>query len=160
MTAEELDTLIRGFADAGSDFRRIWNVAAARAADIVEIRHVPPSPQLDGFRSKADFIAYVEEEARVLPRAFEPCTIRLDVERTPSGLVWNPLSLSGPLIGSGRIVDIRFRVQLHFAGGKLVRVDGSPTPETPKADIIDWLKSIERVGGFNPPPAMAGRPQA
>lgn len=154
MAEKELDELVRQLREASPDFHRIWAVMTRNAADTVEIRHVPPSPQLDGLRSRADFTAYVEEEARVFPRSFADCTIHLDVERVGSSIIWNPLSFSGSLLGSDRHVEIRFRVELHFADGKLYRVDGSPTAENVKADIIEWLKSVERVGGFNPPPPL------
>lgn len=158
MTEQQLHRLIDEFSDAGSDFSRIWSVVSGKAADIVEIRHFPPSPQLDGWRSRSDFIAYVEEEARVFPRAFADFHIDLSAEQAGDRIIWNPLSLSGALIGSGRVVDIRFRVELQFADGKLVRVLGSPTSENSKADIVDWLKSVELAGGFNPPPASIERP--
>ena len=154
MDADILDELVRRLRGAGGDFSQIWNAVAAEAAGIVEIRHVPPSPALDGLRTREDFLGYVEEEARVFPRSFQDCSIGLEVQRAGSTVVWNPLSFSGRLVDSGRQASIRFRVVLHFADGKLCRVDGSPTADNAKADIIAWLKAVESIGGFNPPPPM------
>lgn len=154
MDGDVLDDVMRRLREAGGDFAQIWNAVAAEAADIVEIRHVPPSPALDGLRTREDFLGYVEEEAHVFPRSFEDCSIGLEVERAGSTVVWNPLSFSGRLVDSGRQVSIRFRVVLHFADGRLCCVDGSPTADNAKADIVAWLKAVESIGGFNPPPAM------
>ena len=149
-----LERVAREMRSRSGDFAGLWAIAANHAADMVEIRHVPPLPELDGFRTREGFTGYVMEEARVFPQSFLQCAVAPAVEVEEGMIVWNPLSLSGPLKGSGRHVDIRFRVELHFHEATLVRVVGMQTGETAKADIIDWLWAVESIGGFNPPAAL------
>lgn len=156
MSSDALDQLVTRLEAAGTDFGRIWGCVSPLAADIVEIRHVPPSPVLDGLRNRTDFVRYVEEEARVFPRSFRECRLGLKVERHGNTVIWNPLSFSGPLATNGREVTIRFRVELQFEDNRLHRINGSPTPENSKSEIIEWLQSVDSIGGFNPPAPMGG----
>ena len=149
-----LEHLAQEMRNRTGDFAALWSVAADHAGEVVEISHTPPMPALDGFRTRADFTGYVMEEARIFPQSFVHCAVAATIGVEHGAIVWNPLSLSGTLRGSGRPVDIRFRVELHFHDRKLVRVVGMQTGATPKADIIDWLRAVEDVGGFNPPPAL------
>lgn len=157
-----MDTDLAGLADAirsvPNDFAGIWSLVSEHAADIVEIRHIPPIPELDGFRTRDSFVGYVIEEGNIFPRAFVDCTVTASVEHEGSKLVWNPLSLSGHLRGSGRHVDIQFLVELHFESGKLTRVVGRQSGATPKADIVEWLRAVQSAGGFNPPMPLPARP--
>lgn len=137
-----LERVAREMRSQSGDFAGLWAIAAHHAADVVEIRHGPSLPELDGFRTREGFTGYVMEEARVFPQSFLQCMLAPTVEVGDGMIVWNPLSLSGPLKESGRHVDIRFRVELHFDAAKLVRVVGMQTGETAKADIID--RSEER----------------
>lgn len=156
--AADLGIMAEAIRQAPNSFADVWAVVSEHAAGMVEIRHVPPIHELDGFRSRDDFIRYVAEEATVFPRSFAECTVAVNVQVERDRLCWDPLSLSGRLKGSGHHVDIQFRVELHFENGLLVKVVGQQTGATPKTDIIEWLKAIESVGGFNPPRALPAAP--
>lgn len=155
----DLVAIVRDLSRAGSDFGAIWATMTPSAGEHVEIRHQPPSPEFDGWRSRADFFAYAEEEARIFPKAFESFQVAVSPRVDGETVIWDPLSLSGVPLGAGRRVDIRFRVIFTFESSRLVRVEGAPTPDTPKADIVAWLRAVAEVGGFHPPaPGAAPTP--
>jgi hypothetical protein len=153
-----LDRLRRECEAANGNFAQLWAVMTPLAAEWVEIRHEPPQPDLDGWRRRADFTAYVEHEAATFTKAFRDPSIGAEVRIEEGTLVWGPLRLTGEPLLSGERVEIRYRVEMHFADGELVRVVGVPDPRNVKSDVIAWLKSVAAVGGFNPPAAQPQRP--
>lgn len=161
MKADELQAIAAELRGAANDFTRFMSLVGSRSGEWIEMRHFPAIEELDGWRARDDFVAYLMREADFFPRTFESVTVRASPVAAGDHIVVEPLSFSGKLLGEDRHVDIRYRLTLHYdGGGRVSRITGALAPDNNREDVIAWLKVIERLGGLGQtrarqtPPAM------
>jgi hypothetical protein len=140
---------------AGDDLTRVMALIGSRAGPWVEMRHVPAIDELDGWRPRANLIAYLMREALFFPQTFEAMVAHASAHVADGEVVVEPLSLRGTLLGEHRLVDIRYRITLRYDGqGRLCRITGALTPDNVRQDVITWLRVIDRLGGLGQTPAF------
>lgn len=158
---EDLKALAERLHEAGHDLTRFMRIIGSLSADWVEMRHTPPNPELDGYRSRDDFVAYLMREAEFFPRTFESIAVAASPRVVADHVAIDPLSFSGRLAGSDREVDIRYVITLHLnEAGRVAKITGALTSNNRRDDVIAWLKVIERLGGLGQTLALAHRPAA
>jgi hypothetical protein len=147
LAASLLAAVGRGFGDWSEQL-------AANLADRVEIVHRPPVPALDGTRSAEAAAAYLREEAVAFPRAFED-DFRVEAMVVPGGEgLLAAFVYSGTLRSEDRpVVSVGFHLDIVLESGRVVKLVGSPSPDTTREDMVGWLKAVEAAGGFHPPAA-------
>jgi hypothetical protein len=149
MQAHEPETIAAELRSAANDLTRFMSVIGRRSGEWVEMRHFPPIDELDGWRRRDDFVAYLMREAEFFPRTFESVKVSAAPFAAADHVVIDPLSFSGTLLGQDRVVDIRYRLTLHYdAQGRLSKITGALTPENKRDDVIAWLKVIDQLGGL------------
>jgi hypothetical protein len=149
MPHDELMQIADELAGASNDLTEFMTRVGRRSGEWVEMRHFPAIEELDGWRPRDDFVAYLMREAEFFPRTFDSITVKAVPFAADDHVVVEPLSFSGPLLGQGRHVDIRYRLTLHYdAAGRVAKITGALMPQNNRDDVIAWLKVIERLGGL------------
>jgi hypothetical protein len=153
MTVEDRERIVQRLQTAALLGFSAWSAElSAHLADDVEIVHTPPVPELDGRRSRADAATYLHEETIAFPRAFhDDFAIDATVAGAPSG-VRADFIYKGTLRNAERsYVTVGFELGILLVAGRIVRLTGSPLPDTSRAALISWLKAVDANGGFHPP---------
>jgi hypothetical protein len=153
--AERVAAALRAAASRGFT---AWNdcLIAHLAPGGVRIRHLPPVPELDGWRGPVSAEEYFRVESEVFPKAFTNFRFSAGVG-TSDGRVRVELWHRGTLPGPGAALsavgfDLSLELDQH---GRITEVTGTQRPDTRRADLVGWLKAVAGAGGFRPPPPDA-----
>jgi hypothetical protein len=124
-------------------------------ADVVEFRHHPPVPALDGLRSRAESAAYLRLELIAFPRAFhDDLVVTLARPLIDGAWVRVPeIHWRGTLVTTGRSVDIGMGLALLVDSGEITVIEGTVLAATLRDDLVGWLKAVAATGRFEPGPA-------
>jgi hypothetical protein len=119
-------------------------------ADVVEFRHQPPVPALDGLRSRAESAAYLRSELIAFPRAFhDDLMVTLVRPLTDGAWVRVPeIHWRGTLVTTERFVDIGMGLALLVDRGQIAVIEGTVLASTLRDDLVGWLKAVAATGGF------------
>ena len=130
------------------DLTKFMSLISSLSAEWVEMRHSPPIEELDGFRTRDDFVAYMMHEAEFFPKTFNAIKVNATTRVEEDYIAIEPLSFSGTLVGQERHVDIRYRLTLHFESGQVRKITGQLLRENIRDDVIAWMKVIDSLGGL------------
>ena len=148
MRQADLEIIAARLNAAGNDIVAVMRLIGNLAGEWIEMRHTPPNPELDGFRSRADVARYLMREAEFFPGTFDGFKAATTARVEADYIVIDPLSFSGKLAGQDRQVDIRYILNLHFDGDAMCKITGALTRENKREDLIAWLKVIQSQGGL------------